>query len=161
MSIYEIDPQIEKMVLDGIRNQRKYKSSSGASLSYRAISDLEERFALKDLLEAFAMEDKTVLSKLFEKRKDEKYDLTKRLVELGLSPVDYEIADVIHKVSIIYHGIKDFHLADLTEDDAKEIIGKFGDKDLDKLSSNILKLSSATSENQERVKKFHVKNKSK
>lgn len=157
----EYDPEIEKMILYGIDNINYYTSPKrDGKLKYRAISDLEERFAFKDLLSEIPLDTDEQKLELFDNTKNEKETFKERMTRFSISPLDVEIANYQHRISIVYHGIKDFHLPNCSYEEGLELVSRFPESDINELSDLILEKSSKThKENENRVSRFRASNK--
>jgi hypothetical protein len=159
----EFDPEIEKMILYGIEYTNFYESRiRDSKIKYRAISDLEERFAFKDLLEEIPLESEEDKLKLFEKSEVDEFGketetFKQKLDRLGVSPMDMEIANYQHRISIVYHGIKDFYFKNISYDKGLELVSRFPEEDINALSDLILEISSKTfDKNEKRVARFRA-----
>lgn len=161
MSTY--DPEIEKMILYGTEYTDYYTSPTRkAKIKYRAISDLEERFAFKDLLSELPLESDEDKLELFgsserDEEGNEKETFKQKMERLKVSPFDVELANFHHRISIVYHGIKDFHLEKHSYDVGLEIVSKFDEDDITNLCNLILEKSSKDhKENEKRVSRFRA-----
>jgi hypothetical protein len=155
----QLDPELEQMLMEGVKNHKTYSSEIGKTIKYRAISKLEKKLSLKKMLDHILEDDKgnkKILDVMFseEGTGEEKIE---KMIELNMNPLAYFNAMFVEKCWIVYHGIKDFYasLRKFSEQEAVDkIVSKFEEEDIDKLSELILEISGATEENKQKINKF-------